>query len=145
MMVPSEETILKYATTIRVHDPCCAGVLVELSGEFDLFCLEAFEDALDEAATFGGPVFVDLSSVTFMDAVCFKELVRRARLGRLKLCRPSPEVELSAAACDPDIGIETRPVDDPGYEAVVEEACRCRTSELALRQSRHCLYLRAGL
>ncbi len=50
----------------------------------------------------GRSTFVDLSDVTFMDTQCIRELVVHYQLGkgRLVLCDPSQEVELSVVACD---------------------------------------------
>ena len=112
--------------SIKTHDPCRTGVLVELSGEFDVSCWEAFRYALRKAASLGQPIFVDLSGVTFMDSLHIRELAIRATMGAapLRLCRPSWQVELSVAACGLEHGIVILPDDDPGYEAVVTETCR---------------------
>jgi anti-anti-sigma factor len=76
------------------------GVLVQLSGEFDLHDLGNLRDALGGAT--GRPVaVVDLSGVTFMDIGATRELAVRAQLhaGRLKLRNPSRAVRASVAAC----------------------------------------------
>lgn len=46
-------------------------------------------------------VAVELSRVSFLDSSCPRELVvyQRLRPGHVVLCDPSPQVELSAAAC----------------------------------------------
>ena len=56
-----EEVVLEYPARIKVHEPCRAGVLVELSGEFDVSCLVAFGRALRRASGLGRRTFVDLS------------------------------------------------------------------------------------
>ena len=114
--------------SIKTHDPCRTGVLVELSGEFDVSCWKAFRYALRRATSFGQPIFLDLSGVTFMDSLHIRELAIWATMGAapLRLCRPSWQVERSVTACDLEDGIVILPDDDPGYEAVVTEACRFR-------------------
>lgn len=77
-MKPPKEAALEYLASIEVHDAYPAGVLVELSGEFDVSCLEAFGHALKRASSFGRPTFVDLSGVTFMDALCVGEPANRS-------------------------------------------------------------------
>jgi anti-anti-sigma regulatory factor len=116
---------LEYLANIKVHDPGRAGVLVELSGEFDVSCLEAFGHALKRASSFGRPTFVDLSGVTFMDALCVGELTSRSKAGALTLCRLSWQAELSMAACGLEESIVVPP-DDPGYEVVISEICGCK-------------------
>lgn len=41
---------VEYPVSVKVYDPCHAGVLVELSGEFDISCLAAVEHALRRAS-----------------------------------------------------------------------------------------------
>lgn len=95
-----KEYALEYLARIKIHNPTDDGVLVELNGEFDLLCLEALRGALDQARALGRAVFVDLSGVGFMDALCTRELLRRTGdgSGRFELCQPSLEASLSAAA-----------------------------------------------
>ena len=118
---------MEYLASIKVHDPCRAGVLVELSGELDVSCLEAFGHALTRASSFGRPTFVDLSGVTFMDALCARELANRSKAGAvsLTLYRPSWQAELSMTACGLEVSI-VGPPDDAGYEAVISEVCGCK-------------------
>ena len=77
-------------------------MLVRLSGDFDVRYERILEDTLSDCLASGGLTLVDLSGVTFMDSRCVRELAFHYQLGegRLALCDPSPEVELSVAACD---------------------------------------------
>jgi anti-anti-sigma factor len=78
-------------------------ILVKLSGEFDVRYQRILEHAMSAClVASGSSTFVDLSEVTFMDAQCIRELVVHYQLGkgRLVLCDPSQEVELSVVACD---------------------------------------------
>lgn len=144
---PTEEPVLECSASIKVHDPCPAGVLVELSGEFDISCLEVFGRALKKVASLRRPAFVDLSGVTFMDAPCVRALAYKTRPGAnpLRLCRPSEQFRLSLVACETEEGVEILADDDPGYEAVVAESCRCSTDNRPGRRPRsreRRLYLR---
>jgi len=123
-----EEYALEYLARIKIHTPTDDGVLVELNGEFDLSCLEALRGALDRAWALGRAVFVDLSGVGFMDALCTRELLRRTGdgSGRFELCQPSLEASLSAAALGLWGGMKTCIPEDPVYEAVIQEICRPR-------------------
>jgi anti-anti-sigma factor len=77
-------------------------VVVRLSGEFDVSYEKILEDTLIDCVASGRPTLFDLSGVTFMDARCVRELAVGYQLGegRLALCDPSREIELSVAACD---------------------------------------------
>ena len=123
-----EEYALEYLARIKIHNPTDGGVLVELNGEFDLSCLEALRGALDRARAPGRAVFVDLSGIGFMDALCTRELLRRTGdgSGRFELCQPSLEASLSAAALGLWGGMKTCIPEDPAYEAVIQEICRPR-------------------
>lgn len=139
---PWEEAGVRYGARIKVHAPSHVGVLVELGGEFDISCSEAFDQALRGLET-TGPAYVDLSAVTFMDAHCVHRLADGVRAGLLRLCRPSAEVRLSAAACDlVDGQLDIRPDDDRGYEAVIREACKCHDGRAEERKE-HRLYFKA--
>lgn len=76
--------------------------LVKLSGEFDIRYQRTLEDILSDCLVSGRPTLVDLSGVTFMDSLCVRELAIHYRLseGRMALCDPSRQAELSVAACD---------------------------------------------
>ena len=77
-------------------------LLVRLSGEFDVLYEKVLEDTLCDCLASGRPTYVDLSGVTFMDSRCVRELAIHYQLGegRVTLCDPSREIELSVAACD---------------------------------------------
>ena len=98
-MLKSDSTILETALhNWRRDQP----ILVKLSGEFDVRYQRILEHAMSACLASGSSTFVDLSEVTFMDAQCIRELVVHFQLGtgRLVLCDPSQEVELSVVACD---------------------------------------------
>ncbi len=97
-------------------------MLVRLSGEFDVRCEKVLGDTLGGCLTSDSPVLVDLSGVTFMDSGCVRELAICYQLGggRVALCDPSWEMELSVAACDLEEWMDfvyTTPGDPPGYAA----------------------------
>lgn len=97
------------------------GVVVELSGEFDISRARALCEALDDALNTGRPVVANLSGVTFLDVVCVRELAVRHQLcrDRLALCRPSPEAKLSVAACDLEGWLSFHPDEEADYRLVV--------------------------
>lgn len=105
---------MENSVRVRVHRPTRRGILVELSGEFEVGTRRVLGRTLDSVASWGQPVFVDLSGVTFMDSSCLWELVVQHRLhrDRLALCNPSPQVELSVAACDLEGWITFHPSKD---------------------------------
>lgn len=123
-LLPREEFVLEYLARIKIHNPTEDGVLVELNGEFDLSCLEAFKRSLVRARSLGEPVFVDLSGVGFMDGLCARELLHAAEGDGFELCQPSPQVRLSALACGLGGRLVACSPDDERYEAVIREACR---------------------
>ncbi len=97
-------------------------MLVKLSGEFDVRYEKVLEDTLSDCLASGRLTLVDLSGVTFMDSRCVRELAIGYQLGegRVALCDPSWEVELSVAACDLEEWIDfvyTTSGDPPGYAA----------------------------
>ena len=98
-MLKSDSTILETAQHKGRRDQ---PILVKLSGEFDVRYQRILEHAMSACLASGSSTFVDLSEVTFMDAQCIRELVVHFQLGtgRLVLCDPSQEVELSVVACD---------------------------------------------
>lgn len=138
-----EGKALEYPASIKVHNPCREGVLVELAGEFDISCLEAFEHALRRASGLRKPMFVDLAGVTFMDALCLRELAEATGTGRLALCRPSWQFMLGLAACGLEKSVMIVADDDPGYEAVIAEACKCAKVRRSVREREQYLYVRA--
>ena len=139
-----EETTLEYPARIKVHNPCRAGVLVEVAGEFDVSCLLALGHALRRASRLGEPVFVDLAGVTFMDNLCLRELAVATGTRDLVLCRPSWEVMLGVVASGLEESVVVIPDDDPGSEAVIAEACRCGGARRTPQPGEHHLYVRAS-
>ena len=89
-------------TARRGRDGDGRSVLVKLSGEFDIRYQKTLEDILSDCLGSERPTLVDLSKVTFMDFLCVRELAVHYRLseGRMALCDPSWQAELSVAACD---------------------------------------------
>ena len=86
---------------ISVRDRGERDVVIELSGEFDLYDLEDLREALGGAASSGRPAVVDLSGVTFLDVGTTRELAVGSQLSprRLVLRSPSRAVRASVAAC----------------------------------------------
>ena len=89
-----------------------AGLLVELCGEFDVFCIEELKSTLDDATLYRGPVLVDLSQITFLDLRSAREIVVRSmlRANRLTFLDPSPQVTATMTA----LGLEGWPYAPPG-------------------------------
>jgi anti-anti-sigma regulatory factor len=89
-----EDAQLKMAGPIGVRERIRRreGVRIGLSGELDLQCLPELKRTLRAALGSGRRVWVDLSEVTFMDALCMSELAVQYQLhsDRLILWRPSP-------------------------------------------------------
>ncbi len=117
--IKSDSTISETARRDRREDK---PILVKLCGEFDVRYQKILEDTLSDCLALGRPTFVDLSEVTFMDSRCVRELAihYQLRKGRVALCDPSWEVELSVAACDLEEWIDfvyTTSGDPPGYTA----------------------------
>ncbi len=109
-------------------------VLVTLSGEFDIRYHRVLEDTLSDCLASGRVTLVDLSGVTFMDSRCARELATYYQLGegRVVLCDPSREVELSVAACDLDAWIDfiyTTPGDPQGDAASILQITPTSTGE----------------
>lgn len=89
---------------IRIGEFELPGVLVELSGELDVWDLEPLRRTLAETLNSGMPTYMDLSRVTFLDVWCTRELVAQYRLygicGRLLALRvPSWQAEASFEVC----------------------------------------------
>jgi anti-anti-sigma regulatory factor len=89
-----------------------AGLLVELWGEFDVFCVEEMKKILDEASSRLGPVLVDLSEITFLDLCSAREIAFRStlRTHRPTFLDPSPQVAATMSA----LGLEGWPGASPG-------------------------------
>jgi anti-anti-sigma factor len=117
-VIESESTILESA---QRDDQL---MLVKLLGEFDIRCRKTLEDTLRDCLDSGRPTVVDLSGVTFMDSRCVRELAVHYQLGRGRvfLCDPSQDVELSVAACDLETWLDffyTADLGKPPGDAVV--------------------------
>jgi anti-anti-sigma regulatory factor len=89
-----------------------AGLLVELWGEFDVFCIGELRRILDEASSRRGPVLVDLSGITFLDLRSAREIVVRSVLSARSpfFLDPSPQVTATMTA----LGLEGWPDALPG-------------------------------
>ena len=108
--------------------------MVTLSGEFDVRYQAILEDTLSDCLASGRLTLVDLSGVTFMDSRCARELAIHYQIGegRVALCDPSREVELSVAACDLEAWVDfiyTAPGDPPGYAASIFDRATTSTGE----------------
>jgi anti-anti-sigma regulatory factor len=88
-----------------------AGLLVELWGEFDVFCVGEMKRILDEASSRLGPVLVDLSEITFLDLCSAREIAVRSmlRTHRPTFLDPSPQVTATMSA----LGLEGWPAARP--------------------------------
>jgi anti-sigma B factor antagonist len=53
---------------------------LRLEGELDIGTVEALRPALDQAATAGGPLVIDLRELTFMDSTALHAWVKAAEL-----------------------------------------------------------------
>jgi anti-anti-sigma regulatory factor len=91
-----------------------AGLLVELCGEFDVFCIGELKGTLDDAALYRGSVLVDLSGITFLDLRSARELAVRSILSpnRPAFVDPSPQVMATMSA----LGLEGWPDALPGAD-----------------------------
>jgi anti-anti-sigma factor len=97
------DSVIKNDLTIFESAQCDGQpLLVKLSGEFDIRYRRTLEHTLRDCLASGRLTLVDLSEVTFMDARCVWELAVYCQLGRgrMVLCNPSQNVEVSVAACD---------------------------------------------
>jgi anti-anti-sigma factor len=110
---------------IRVRKEGRGNLSVELSGELDVAAAGGLREILGWASASGRSVAVDLSGVSFLDSACLRELVvsQRLRPGRVILCNPSPQVELSAAACGVEACIRPCSTDHDRSEATGVPGC----------------------
>ena len=76
------------------------GLLVELWGEFDLFCAEELKRVLTDVTSRRERVIVDLSEISFLDLQSARELAVRSLLGAhyLTFLNPSPQVMATMGA-----------------------------------------------
>ncbi len=89
---------------IRIGRAELRGVLIELTGEFDVHDLGTLRRTFDDTLSSGLPTYVDLSGVAFLDAACTRELAAQYHLyglyGRLLALRdPSWQAEASFRTC----------------------------------------------
>jgi len=77
-----------------------SGLLVELRGELDIFCMGELERTLTAASSYRGPVLVDLSGISFLDLQSARELAVRSLLyeHHMTLRNPSPQVMATVEA-----------------------------------------------
>jgi anti-anti-sigma regulatory factor len=89
-----------------------AELLVELWGEFDVFCIEEMKRILDYVSSRRRPVLVDLSEITVLDLRSAREIVVRSmlRTHRPTFLDPSPQVTATMRA----LGLEGWPDFPPG-------------------------------
>jgi len=90
----------------------CAGLQVELWGEFDLFCIEELRKLFSDVSARRGPILIDLSGITFLDLQSAREIAGRSMLcqGHLTFLSPSPEVMATFRV----LGLESWPGVPPG-------------------------------
>ncbi len=74
-----------------------AGVTVGMRGEFDAYSLPDLRETLDHVCSFGKPVVVDLSGVTFLDLQSARELVVRSLIQAHHLAFESPSFGVLAS------------------------------------------------
>jgi len=92
-----------------------AVMLVELWGEFDVFCMGELQGALNDASSRRGLVMVDLSGITFLDLRSARELALRSMLrprGPV-FVDPSPQVKATMAALGLGGWMDTPPSSEP--------------------------------
>lgn len=77
-----------------------ARLLVDLWGEFDLFCAEELKRVLTDVTSRRERVIVDLSEISFLDLQSARELAVRSLLGPhyLTFLNPSPQVMATMGA-----------------------------------------------
>lgn len=76
------------------------GLVVELWGEFDIFCIGELKSMLTYVSSSRRPTLVDLSGIAFLDLQSARELAVRSLLyaRHLTFRNPSPQVIASVAA-----------------------------------------------
>ena len=70
------------------------GLVVELWGEFDIFCIGELKRMLCDVSSRGRPILMDLSGIAFLDLQSARELAVRSLLytKHLTFRNPSPQV-----------------------------------------------------
>lgn len=74
-----------------------ARVTVGMRGEFDAYSLPDLQEMLDHVCTFGKPVVVDLSGVTFLDLQSARELLVRSLIQAHQLAFENPSTGVLAS------------------------------------------------
>jgi anti-anti-sigma regulatory factor len=76
------------------------GLVVELWGEFDIFCIAELKRMLIEVSSRRRPTLVDLSGISFLDLQSARELAVRSLLyaRHLTFRNPSPQVMATVGA-----------------------------------------------
>jgi len=115
-MIKSDSTIFETERHYRSVD---RPILVKLFGELDVRYQKTLDSILSDCRALGRPTLVDLSEVTFLDSRCVRELAVHYQVGkgRVALCDPSQEAELSVAACDLEEWIDFVHTTDLGRSA----------------------------
>ena len=77
-----------------------AGLLVELWGELDIFCIDELKGTLADVSSRREPVLVDLSGISFLDLQSARELAVSSLLheNHLTLIDPSHQVTATVEA-----------------------------------------------
>jgi anti-anti-sigma regulatory factor len=77
-----------------------AGLLVELWGELDIFCIGKLKGTLADVSSRRETVFIDLSGISFLDLQSARELAVRSLLheNHLTLINPSHQVVATVEA-----------------------------------------------
>jgi anti-anti-sigma regulatory factor len=77
-----------------------SGLVVELWGEFDIFCIGELKRMLGEVSSGRRPTLVDLSGIAFLDLQSARELAVRSLLyaQHLTFRNPSPQVMATVVA-----------------------------------------------
>ena len=129
-MIKNDSTIFKSAQ--RDDQP----VLVKLSGEFDIRYRRTLEHTLRDCLASGRLTLVDLSEVTFMDARCVWKLAVYCQLGRgrMVLCNPSQNVEVSVGACDLEDWLDFIYSAEPGLPSGYDGASNSHDAAIKMRK-----------
>ena len=89
-------------------------MLIELSGELDLFSLTELRRTLSGVASLGTSTVVDLSGVTFLDLLSARELAVRASIYAHSLALRNPSREALASISASRLGERPRFGEDIG-------------------------------
>ena len=93
-----------------------AGLMVELWGEFDIFCIGELRRMLADVSSRRRPILVDLSGIAFLDLQSARELAVRSLLyaHHVTFLNPSAQVMATVGA----LGLEgwLNPMPDTGLD-----------------------------